>query len=319
MTTLEEGINSFLTNIKKSRSPLTYKAYWNALLGQTNGFMVKIQGSVKPGDDIGKINEKHAMIYMQDIMDLAPATRQLHKSAVCRLYTYIAGNDWATVSLDRLNFLLQGSNVLETVKPEIVYDAEKISYFLEWVRAWTPDGNTPIRYLRALRDKAFIITLADSGLRVHEACKLKIKDLDFETAAGIIVGKGRKQARFKIGDEAIALIRFYLDQRNIVVTLAPDQPIFARHDRKAGHLRSLHMSTQTGEDIIHDMEKKATGEKTLTCHKLRHYFVTRIVKMEGNIKLAQILARHTNINITERYSHLVNNEVDAAFDRAINQ
>lgn len=319
MTTLIEATNSFLSNISKSRSALTHRAYRQALLGNRNGFLPKIHKSIKYEDPIGKLNERHAMQYMQDILDLSPATRQLHAAAIRNFYTYVAGQDWATVSIERLNFLLKGAKVLTPVDKHIVYDQAQVQAFLQWVYAWEPDGNTPTRRLRSMRDKAFVITLAESGLRVHEACKVKIKDINFEKAAGVIVGKGNKQARFKIGEKASDCIKAYLAEREKVHAVTPEQPVFARHDRRAGKHRALPMSTQTGEAIIHELETRATGKSGLTCHILRHRFVTRVLERTQNLKLAQELARHTNINVTERYAHLMNEQIDVAFDAAFNQ
>lgn len=236
MTTVLDAANAFLSNVSKSRANLTHTAYRNALLGK-NGFLPIMRKQIKAEDPIEKLNEKHAMVYMQEILHLSPATRQLHAAAVRRFYTFIAGNDWSTVSLDRLNFLFEGGNVLSPVNRHIEYDKAKVAAFLKWVYEWVPNGNTPTRHLRNMRDQAFAITLAESGLRVHEACKLKIKDIDFEKEAGVIVGKGNKQARFKIGSKALALIQAYLNARAKIVPLLPDQPVFARHDRRAGHLR----------------------------------------------------------------------------------
>lgn len=317
MTTVLEATDAFLTTVGKSREQHTQRAYYHALKGQ-HGFLTLIRKTVRPSDPISKLNEKHAMQYMQEILDLSPATRQLHAVALRRFYTFVAGNDWATVSLDRLNFLFNGSNVLTPVRRHVTYDKAKVRTFLEWVYAWEPNGNTPTRHMRNYRDKAFVLTLAESGLRVHEACKLRIKDIDFEKCAGIIVGKGRKQARFKIGDKAVEAIRSYLALRDGVVPVDPEQPVFARHDRKSGKLRILPMTTQTGEDIVHQLELRIFGERTITCHTLRHRFVTRVVERTRNLKLAQELARHTNINVTERYAHLTDEEVDDQFDNVFN-
>lgn len=317
-TTVLDATNAFLSNISKSRSPLTAKAYRNALLGHRSGFLQGIRKSVKYDDPIGKLTEKHAMTYMQDILGLSPATRALHAAAIRRFYTFIAGNDWATVSLDRLNFLWEGSNVLSPVKRDIDYDKAHVRLFLEWVYKWDCQGNTPTRTMRNLRDKAFVVTLAESGLRVHEACKIRIKDIDFDREAGIVIGKGKKQARFKVGTVALQAIRTYLDARQNILAITPDQPVFARHDRRSGALRALPMSTQTGEDIVHDMEMRALGTNTLTCHTLRHRFVTRVLEKTKNLKAAQELARHSNINVTERYAHLIEEEVDDEFNTAIN-
>jgi site-specific recombinase XerD len=317
VTTIIDAANAFLANIQKSRASMTHRAYRHAILGQ-HGFLPMMAGTIGYEDPISRLNEKHAMQYMQSVLDLSPATRELHVTALRRFYTFIAGNDWSTVSIDRLNFLLDGSNVLTGVKRQVPFDKVKVKAFLQAVKEWDPNGSTPIRHLRNMRDRAFILTLSQSGLRVHEACKIKIKDIDFERASGIVVGKGRKQARFKIGNEALAAVQAYLTERESFVRVDPDQPVFSRHDRRLGIQRIAHMDPQTGQKIIHGLELQFAGEVTMSCHTLRHYFVTRVLEVTKNLKAAQELARHTNINVTERYAHLIDDEIDAEFNEAIN-
>jgi len=319
--TIQQAAEAFLSNVGKSRSRLTLQTYQNALLGGRNGFLARLK-EIKPEDPVSRLNEKHAMQYMQDILDLAPATRAVHVAALRRFYLFIYGNEWADVSLQRLNFLLEGSNVLSRVSRNIEFDKKRLVQLIEFVLNWNPVSSrktTQLNKIIALRNRAFMLTLAQSGLRVHEACKLKIKDLNLEDGSGIIVGKRDKQARFKIGNKAVEAIRVYLSERDALAKVEKSQPVFSSHSRRTGKFHVQHMTTQTGEDIFHRVEIMAFGEKSkMACHALRHMFVTRVLERTNNLKVAQELARHTNIDITGRYAHLLDSETDRHFDRAIN-
>jgi site-specific recombinase XerD len=48
-------------------------------------------------------------------------------------------------------------------------------------------------------------------------------------------------------------------------------------------------------------------------HSFRHYFVTTVLRGTGNLKIAQELARHKNIQVTQRYTHLSDDELDKAY------
>jgi site-specific recombinase XerD len=52
---------------------------------------------------------------------------------------------------------------------------------------------------------------------------------------------------------------------------------------------------------------------TITPHSFRHFFVTRVLTTTGNLKLAQNLARHKNIAVTQRYAHLSDDELDKGY------
>jgi site-specific recombinase XerD len=51
----------------------------------------------------------------------------------------------------------------------------------------------------------------------------------------------------------------------------------------------------------------------ITPHSFRHYFVTSVLRGTGNLRYAQELARHKNIEVTQRYTHLTNDELDKAY------
>jgi site-specific recombinase XerD len=62
---------------------------------------------------------------------------------------------------------------------------------------------------------------------------------------------------------------------------------------------------------VHKSWKEATG--SITPHTFLHYFVTTILRATGNLKLAQILARHTSIQTTQRYAHINDDELDKGY------
>jgi site-specific recombinase XerD len=59
-----------------------------------------------------------------------------------------------------------------------------------------------------LRDRAFILTLADTGLRVQEACSLRRAQLEWHEGRALVAGKGDKQAVVRFSKRALqALFR----------------------------------------------------------------------------------------------------------------
>jgi len=92
-------------------------------------------------------------------------------------------------------------------------------------------------------------------------------------------------------------------------------PLFARHDRGAGK-KIKPITTTTGRNIVDHRVGQALGQESIgsiTPHSFRHYFVTVILRSSGNLKLAQELARHKNITVTQRYAHLSNDELDKGY------
>ena len=172
--------------------------------------------------------------------------------------------------------------------------------------------------LRAMRDRAFLLTLADTGLRVHEACELLCGDVIWEGGT-LSFGKDGKKAVVRFSTRSMRAIKDYLALRASLDGSSgrplPSLPLFARHDKGAGK-KIKPITPTTGRNIVAERVEMILGTQatgTITPHSFRHYFVTTVLKGSGNLKLAQELARHSNIQVTQRYAHLSDDELDKGY------
>jgi integrase/recombinase XerC len=169
---------------------------------------------------------------------------------------------------------------------------------------------------------------ATTGLRVHEACNLRRGDLDWNESKAIQVGKGHKQAVIRFSARSLAALRDYLAERAALDSSARKPrgslPLFLRHDpggKKGGATSGSEgqfkpISTETGRDIVPARVVEALGSAaagTIAPHSFRHYFVTIVLRASGNLKVAQALARHSNISTTSLYAHLADDELDKVY------
>lgn len=173
--------------------------------------------------------------------------------------------------------------------------------------------------LRAMRDAAFLLTLADTGLRVHEACALRRGDIDWNEGRAIVVGKGNQQALVRFSSRSMKALKEYLSSRSTLDGGSgrplTSLPLFARHDKGAGK-KVKPITTTTGRNIVAERVEQILGKESvgrITPHSFRHYFVTTVLRGSGNLKLAQELARHKNIQVTQRYAHLSDDELDKGY------
>ncbi len=58
-----------------------------------------------------------------------------------------------------------------------------------------------------------MVTLADTGLRVHEACNLRRGDIDWLEGRAIVIGKGNKEAVVRFSGRALRAVKDYLAMR----------------------------------------------------------------------------------------------------------
>ncbi len=314
---INEVIKAYLNSVKLSRSGNTFRTYTNAM----NLFQEVLEGhELKP--DTTKIEQltEDAIVWMANALkDFLSATEQVYITATIGLYEYIAGENLAQINLPRVRLLVKQRTRRQGIRlPQFPKsDIETVLDYAETLSS-KPFENETERLIN-LRDRAFLITLADTGLRVHEACNLRRGDMDWHESRAIVIGKGNKEAVLRFSKRAINAIQDYLNAR---VELdgrggkpLASLPVFARHDKAAGK-RIKPISTTTGRAIVNERVKECLGYEavgTITPHSFRHYFVTTILGSSGNLKLAQVLARHTNIAVTQRYSHLADDELDKQY------
>jgi len=320
--TISDAISKYLEMLKLSRSSHTMRAYKNAL--QIFCDVLKEKHLEPDSTPIEKLTENMISLLASYLKTYAPATEQLYLQAVKGFYEYIDSERLADINQSRVRVLIrQRSRRLGIRFPQFPMD--DMVHFLAQVEnienLAIPVENDEFGLikLRAYRDRAFLLTLADTGLRVHEACKLRRGDLDWNEQRAIIIGKGDKQAVVRFTSRAIQAIRDYLAYRAALDGNSGKQltslPLFARHDKGAGK-KIKPMTPTTGRRIVRErvaqlLDKEMIGK--ITPHSFRHYFVTSVLRGSGNLKLAQKLARHSNIQSTQRYAHLSDDELDKAY------
>ena len=315
--TIMEAISQYLDSVKLARSINTGLTYANAMAAFQ---AVMKENNLDPGNSpASDLNEDAIAWFAGALKYYAPATEQLYLAAAAGFYEYLAAERLADINLPRLHLLIrQRSRRPGRRLPQ--FPREEIEQVVQFVNNITITSlGDPSEQLRALRDRAFLVTLADTGLRVHEACSLRRGDIDWNEGQAAIIGKGDKQAIVRFSSRSLRALTDYLSARSSLDggsgrPLA-SLPLFARHDKGAGK-KIKPMTTTTGRNIVSERVRQALGEKAkgrITPHSFRHYFVTTVLRASGNLKLAQELARHSNIATTEKYSHLANDELDKSY------
>lgn len=315
--TVAQAINNFLSTVKMSRSSNTIRAYQNAMKFFCNS-MLKRNFNPNSASPI-ELPEEAVAWMADDIKDHSPATERLYLTAAVGFYSYLFAEELSTPNLPRIQLLIrQHSRRIGQRLPQ--FSREKIEFVINYAINLDKAKNVnEAQTLRNLRDRAFILTLADTGLRVQEACSLRRGDLDWNEAKAIIIGKGDRQAVIRFSSRSLSALRDYLNFRAKLDLSSGKQisslPLFARHDKGTGK-KVKPITTATGRNIVLQRVIEALGEEgagMITPHSFRHYFVTTVLQASGNLKLAQELARHRSISVTQRYAHLSDDELDKGY------
>jgi site-specific recombinase XerD len=141
--------------------------------------------------------------------------------------------------------------------------------------------------------KAVVTTIYATGMRISEACRLKVEDIDSARMVILIRnGKGRKDRYVLLSNNLlIALRKFWLIER-------PKEYLFP------GNIRAKHISPESVRLVLRKAALDAGLRKDVRPHILRHTFATHMIEMGVDVTILQRLMGHASVTTTMRYLHL---------------
>jgi integrase/recombinase XerC len=213
---------------------------------------------------------------------LAPNTINVRLSALKSLVDYAHQRQCCNFNLADV----------ECLKVEIYRDTTGIA--VDGFRAIVqlPDRTTP----KGIRDYAILRLLWDNALRRNEICSLDVGD--FHPSGRLaILGKGKLQKiQIDLSPTATSAIASWLTARG---NYQPTDPLFSSLDRRSkGH----RLDGSTIYRLVRGLSQAAGIDKVVSPHRIRHSAITAYLDASGgNIRAAQGLSRHADLNTLTRY------------------
>jgi len=309
MNTLQETTSIYLKG-KRKLSPKSRKTY---------GFVLNLFSSSMNGKQIADLTHQDVSGFISSLDKglYAKSTINLAVTAVTGFFEWAAFQRLWPGELGDIEYVAeQGKSNLVAAAPE--YDREIVAGIVKWASNYAQ-----YKDLIEKRDAFMILAASSSGARLgKELCELTRGQVDWEQGRAIVIGKGNKVGKLLFSDIALDAGKLYLQARAEMDGRSGQAlsslPLFARHHGNVtkplgypGAYKTLKRLTVT----LFGEEKRSAFHP----HLLRHEFVTMVLLMTGNLKLAQDLARHTNIQNTQRYAHLVEEDKDRAHREIFNR
>lgn len=173
--------------------------------------------------------------------------------------------------------------------------------------AWeTPTGHqAKAQRPTALRDRAIMLVLLDSGMRASELCALRLADFDRKRGQLIIHhGKGDKQRTVFLGDTARQAVWRYLATRKETKT---EDPMFVTRENCAIDRSALRrMIVAAGQ---------RSGVAQAGVHRFRHTFAINFLRNGGNLLALQELLGHERMDTVKLYARQA--EVDLEYQQRV--
>jgi integrase/recombinase XerD len=158
------------------------------------------------------------------------------------------------------------------------------------------NAKTNYQKRNALRDAAVAELLFATGMRISELCTLNSNDVNLYDGIILIYGKGDKERRIQVGNDAvIQILKEY--QNDFHTEIKSCKHFFANQSGKA-------LSDQSVRRMINKYSSLAAIESHITPHMFRHTFATSLLETDVDIRYIQEMLGHSSINVTEIYTHV---------------
>jgi site-specific recombinase XerD len=164
------------------------------------------------------------------------------------------------------------------------------------------DSATPTGY----RDKAIVLTLLDTALRVSELGGITLDNLWLDDGLIKVMGKGRKERHVPMGKTVQRILWRYIHHYRSEPSLPRFDYLFLTRDGRP--------LTKDRIDKMMAGYGRRAGIKGVRCspHTLRHTASVRFLRNGGNVFSLQRLLGHSNLEMTRRYCELADVDVQQA-------
>ena len=144
------------------------------------------------------------------------------------------------------------------------------------------------------KHRALLLTIYAAGLRVSEACRLRVKDICSDR--GLIrveQGKGAKDRYTVLSPKLLTELRVYFRHERPTDWLFP-----------SGHIEGRPLTTSSVRHVFARAVQAAGLPDHGGVHSLRHSFATHLLEAGIALPVIQRMLGHTNLGTTARYFHV---------------
>jgi integrase/recombinase XerD len=286
---LEAAIRAFLDELQVERglSPLTVAAYRRDLAQFADGAGSAWRSDPEPVRDFVNALRRDGR---------RPSTQARKAAAIRSFYGFALREELATRDVaSLLDAPKAGSylpDVLSTGQVAAILDA--------------PSAGDPV----GIRDRAILELLYACGLRVSELTGLDTDRLDLPGLQVRVIGKGNRERRVPMGEEARERIHRYL--------VGPRAAWTARHPAAAVFVsqRGARLARESVWRLVRRWAAEAGVEARVTPHTFRHSFATHLLEGGADLRVVQTLLGHASISTTQLYTHLTGERLREVYARA---
>lgn len=225
----------------------------------------------RPPARIGAEDLRAYVLYLRDEQRLAPKSCNVHIAAIRFLYVHTLARPEVVSGLARIATVRTLPTVLSGSEVELVLAAFA----------------TP-------KQRAVIMVTYGAGLRIDEACSLRVDDIDSKRMLiRVREGKGGRERYVPLSSRLLKELRDYYRK------VRPAGPFLFPGIKPGWPLTTGAIERATRIAVI----RSGIG-KHATPHTMRHAFATHLLELGVDVRTVQVLLGHASIRSTTQYLHV---------------
>lgn len=155
-----------------------------------------------------------------------------------------------------------------------------------------------------VRDDALFELIYSCGLRISEACSLKVSNVHFKERLILVHGKGDKERLVPFGETAAQKLQKYMEEvRPELVKGRNISEVFVNYKGEPISRKGVWKRFQ---------EMEALSGVKAKVHTLRHSFATHLLAGGADLRSVQELLGHSDLSTTTIYTHVTDTQLEEA-------
>lgn len=222
-------------------------------------------------EDMGEPEIRQFLLHQLEVKHLTHASYRQIYAALKFLYTVTLGRAW---EVEHLPYPRQRLRSLP-----VVLHAEELAILFQTIRS--------------PKYRALFMTCYAAGLRINEACHLRVEDIDSkQMLVHVRHAKGGKERITLLSAKLLEVLRSYWMEQK------------PRHWLFPGKTPDRPLSSDTARQALEQICLDAGLTKKCTPHTFRHSFATHLLDAGADLVVLQALLGHHSIRTTSRYTHI---------------
>ena len=157
-----------------------------------------------------------------------------------------------------------------------------------------------LQAVHSLKYRTLLEAMYAGGLRISEACSLRVQDIDSKRGMIRVRGKGDRERLTVLSG------RLLMDLRAYWMEFRPgggEDYLFP------GQRRGHFLSPGSVRTVFRKAAVEAKLRGNVTPHSLRHSFATHLIELGVDVTVVQALLGHRSLTTTERYIHVSTEQI----------